>query len=115
MKSEKATIKKMWIGLIVLALLSPVGIILPDKFKAGSAWGEWGPDEIGKMVGYVPQGMKEVADLWAAPMPDYSFKGWEDKGLSMQSVAYVASAGVGVGIIGLLAFLFGKLAAKKEE
>ena len=80
MSNGNSTMKKMLLGLVVLALLSPVGVILPDMFKAGSAWGEWGPDEIGKMVGYVPQGMKNLADLWQAPMPDYSFKGWEEKG-----------------------------------
>jgi cobalt/nickel transport protein len=114
-KNERATIKKLWIGLIVLALISPIGIILPDMLKAGSAWGEWGSDEIQQMVGFVPQGMKKTADVWSAPMPDYSFKGWEGKGLGMQSVAYVVSAGVGIGMIGLVTFLFGKMTAKKEE
>ncbi len=106
--------KKMLLGLVVLALLSPVGVILPDIFKAGSAWGEWGPDEIGKMVGYVPQGMQKVADIWQAPMPDYAFKGWEEKGLGMLSLAYVISAAVGMGIIGGIAMLFGKIVNKKE-
>jgi cobalt/nickel transport protein len=115
MTSENATIRKMWIGLIVLALLSPLGIILPDKFKAGSAWGEWGPDEIGKMAGYIPQGMKKVADIWSAPMPDYSFTGWDQMGLGMQSLAYIVSAGVGIGIIFIVTLLFGRLAARKEE
>jgi cobalt/nickel transport protein len=115
MKNESQIIKHLWIGLIVLALLSPIGIILPDKFKAGSAWGEWGSDEIQQQVGFVPQGMKETADIWSAPLPDYSFKGWEEKGLGMQSVAYIVSAGVGIGIIGLITVFFGRFAAKKEE
>ena len=114
MRNEISTMKKMLLGLVVLALLSPVGVILPDIFKAGSAWGEWGPDEIGKMVGYVPQGMQKVADIWKAPMPDYAFKGWEEKGLGMLSLAYVISAAVGMGIIGGIAMLFGKIVNKKE-
>lgn len=114
MSNGNSTMKKMLLGLVVLAILSPVGVILPDMFKAGSAWGEWGPDEIGKMVGYVPQGMKKLADLWQAPMPDYSFKGWEEKGLCMQSLAYVISAVVGMGIISAITLLFGKIMNKKE-
>ena len=29
-----------------LALLSPLGLILPRIMNAGAAWGEWGVDEI---------------------------------------------------------------------
>ncbi len=114
MSNTTSTIKKMWLGLMVLALLSPVGIIIPDKFHAGSAWGEWGTDEIQKMVGFVPQGMQKVADIWQAPMPDYSFKGWEEKGFGMLSLAYVISAAVGIGIIAAIALLFGKIVNQKE-
>jgi len=114
MSNGMSTTKKLWIGLVVLALLSPVGIIIPDKFKAGSAWGEWGTDEIQKMVGFVPQGMQKLADIWQAPMPDYAFKGWEEKGLGMLSLAYVISAAVGISIITAITMLFGKIVNKKE-
>ena len=114
MSNTTSTMKKMFLGLVVLALLSPVGIIIPDKVKAGSAWGEWGTEEIQKMVGFVPQGMQKLADIWKAPMPDYSFKGWEEKGIGMQSLAYVISAAMGMGIIGGIALLFGKIVNKKE-
>lgn len=50
--------KKLWIGLIILALLTPLGIILPEKFKAGGAWGEWGPEALEKLIGYVPAGLR---------------------------------------------------------
>jgi cobalt/nickel transport protein len=114
--SEKiSTIKKMWIGLAVLALLSPIGIIIPDMFKAGSAWGEWSPDEIGKRVGYVPLGMKKLADLWQAPMPDYAFRGWDSMGLGMLSLAYILSALVGISVIGGVALIIGKMLKPKEQ
>jgi cobalt/nickel transport protein len=114
MSNGMSTTKKLWIGLIVLALLSPIGIIIPDTVKAGSAWGEWGTNEIQKMVGFVPQGMQKLTDIWSAPMPDYAFKGWEEKGLGMQSLAYVISAAVGMGIISAITLLFGKIVNKKE-
>jgi cobalt/nickel transport protein len=114
MSKGTSTIKKMWIGLVVLAIISPIGIILPDKFQAGSAWGEWGTDEIQKMVGFIPQGMQKVADIWQAPIPDYAFKGWDQMGLGMLSLAYVISAAVGIGIIVAITMLFGKMVKKKE-
>jgi hypothetical protein len=30
--------KKLWIGLAIMALLTPLGIYLPKKFNAGDAW-----------------------------------------------------------------------------
>jgi hypothetical protein len=102
-------INKLWIGLGVLIVLSPLGLILPDRFKAGSAWGEWGADEM------VPQGLKKLSELWNSPMPDYAFKGWEEKGLQYLSVAYIVSAIVGIGIIILVVMGIGKLLTRKDD
>lgn len=107
-------ITKFWIGLAILVVLSPLGLIIPDYFKAGSAWGEWGPDEIQKLVGYVPKGLNKLSSLWNAPMPDYSFKGWEEKGLVHLSFAYIISAIVGIAIISGLAWFIGKILTKKK-
>lgn len=115
MSEKMSTIKKMWIGLAVLVILSPIGIIIPDKFNAGSAWGEWGSDEISEMVGYIPQGMQKLADLWSAPMPDYAFKGWDSMGLGMLSLGYILSAVIGVTVIYVTFLLIGKMLKPKEE
>jgi len=109
------TVTKFWIGLGCLVVLSPLGLILPDRFKAGSAWGEWGADEMEKLVGYVPQGLKRLSEVWHAPMPDYALKGWEEKGLAHLSFAYILSAIVGVTLIALIIWLLGKLLVKKSE
>ena len=106
---------KLWIGLGVLIILSPLGLILPEHFKAGSAWGEWEADEMQKLVGYVPRGLKKLSDLWNAPMPDYAFKGWEEKGLPYLSFAYIVSAIVGIGIITLVVWGIGKLLTSKDD
>jgi hypothetical protein len=108
----KITIK-LWIGMAILIILSPIGLILPQHFKAGSAWGEWGVDEMQKLVGYIPQGFKKLSNLWNAPMPDYAFKGWEEKGVSHLSFAYVISAIIGIGITVLVVIGIGKLLTKK--
>jgi len=107
-------ITKLWIGLAVLVILSPLGLIIPDHFKAGDAWGEWGADEMQKLVGYVPKGLEKLSDLWKAPMPDYAFKGWEEKGLPHLSFAYIVSAILGIAIITIVVLLLGKLLTKSE-
>ncbi len=106
---------KFWIGMAVLVILSPLGLILPEHFKAGSAWGEWGADEMRELVGYIPQGLEKLSSLWNAPIPDYAFKGWEEKGLSYLSFAYIISAIVGIGITIIVVMALGKLLAKKGD
>lgn len=106
---------KLWIALGICILLSPLGLILPDRFKAGSAWGEWGADEMDKLVGYVPQGLKQLSGVWNAPMPDYAFKDWERKGLTHLSFAYIVSAILGVALVALAAWLIARALAKKGE
>jgi len=106
---------KFLIGIAVLVILSPLGLILPAHFKAGGAWGEWGADEMQKLVGYVPEGLAKLSSLWGAPMPDYAFKGWEEKGLSHLSFAYIISAILGIGIIVLVMIGIGKLLSKKDD
>ena len=108
-------ITKCWVGLAVLVALSPLGLLLPEHFKAGSAWGEWGADEMQKLVGYVPRGLEKISGLWNAPMSDYAFRGWQEKGLSHLSLAYIVSAIVGIGIIVLVMIGIGKLLSKKGD
>ncbi len=106
--------KKLWIGLIVLAFLSPLGIILPEKFKAGDAWGEWAPRTLEKMLGYVPEGLKKTADFWKAPIPDYNF-GREGASMGMQIMSYIISGFLGILICGLLIYVILRFLAKREE
>lgn len=107
-------ITKFWIGLGVLIILSPLGLLLPEHFKANAAWGEWGADEMQKLVGYIPRGLEKLSSLWSAPIPDYAFKGWEDKGLLNLSFAYVISAILGIGLTVLVVIGIGRLLSKKE-
>lgn len=107
--------RKLWIGLAVLVLVSPLGLILPARFGAGSAWGEWSADELDKMVGYVPGGMDRVADLWHAPMPDYAFRGQESTPLHTLSFSYILSAVIGVVIVVALTLLLGRRLARRES
>ena len=81
-------------GLIIaLICLSPLGLL-----ATGTAWGEWGTDEIssvvtgGNALGFVPKGM-ENGFRFSTLMPDYSVQGLPD------SFGYILSAVAGVAIL----------------
>jgi cobalt/nickel transport protein len=106
--------KKLWIGIGILALLSPLGLILPALFGAGGAWGEWGIDTIQKIVGFVPEGMKRLADSGKAPLPGYAVPG-QSKGLVYESFGYLVSAVIGIALAAFVMFLLAKLLLRKKK
>ena len=110
----KAT-AKLWMGIVVLIILSPLGLIIPAHFKAGSAWGEWSAGEIRKLVGYAPGGLERLSSLWKAPMPGYAFKGWESKGQGNLSFAYIISALAGTAAVVMVMVFIGKMLARKDK
>lgn len=107
-------LNKFWIGMLILIALSPFGLILPRYFNSGSAWGEWGKEEIRKLVGYIPRGLEKISNLWNAPFPNYIFKGWEEKPLGHLSLAYILSAIIGVIICVSVVLILGKFLSKKK-
>jgi len=101
------TITKLRLLIIVLAILTPVGLMLPEYFKAGGAWGEWGSDEIKELIGYIPRGLAKLSALWSAPIPDYSFKGCGG------NIGYILSAIIGIMITVGIVYLAGKILGRK--
>jgi len=108
------TTTKLWIGLAILIILSPLGLFLPEHFKAGDAWGEWGAEGVKELVGYIPQGLEKISSLWSAPISDYAFKGWEEKPLVNLSIAYIVSALIGILVCIGVVFLLGKFLSRKD-
>ncbi len=106
--------KKTLVILAVLALLSPLGIILPEQFKAGDAWGEWSTETLQELVGFVPEKLKETAGLWQAPIPDYNL-GDETSSFTVQALSYVLSGAIGIVLCILVLFGLSKLLVKKKE
>jgi hypothetical protein len=107
-------IKKLWIGIGILALLSPLGLILPALFGAGGAWGEWGINTIQKIVGFVPEGMKRLVDHGKAPLPGYAVPG-QGKGLVSESFGYMLSAIIGIALVAAIMFLLVKMLVRKKN
>jgi cobalt/nickel transport protein len=106
--------KKLWLGLLIMALLSPLGILLPEKFNAVGAWGEWGTDQLDRLLGYVPEGIRKLADLWKAPIPDYNFGG-EGASMIIQVISYIASGMLGVLLCGLAVYALSRILKRNER
>jgi len=105
----------MKLGILVAALviLSPLGLILPYIFGAGSAWGEWSAEEINNLIGYMPEGLENLSSLWNSPLPDYAFKNSEGSSLVHLSFVYIISAVLGTIIIVITVWLIGYLLSGK--
>jgi cobalt/nickel transport system permease protein len=72
--------RPLWIGLAVLMILTPLGLL-----ATAEAWGEWGPGDFASdnatiaaqslhhaAPSQAPQGMQRLASIWTAPIPDYA-------------------------------------------
>ena len=106
---------RFWIALLVLALLTPIGLYLPEIYKAGSAWGEWGLAEVKSMVGYVPAGMERESGRWKAPLPDYAPPGHENASLHRLGVYYILSAIAGIAACGAGGYLLTRWMGRRKR
>lgn len=100
------SLKPLWAALGVMILLTPLGLLAP-----GTAWGEWGAQELQQMgLGFVPEGLETLSGLWPAPFPDYAIPGWGAR------VGYLVSAIAGIGLIlGITWVLYRVLGTKKTR
>jgi cobalt/nickel transport protein len=105
--------RKLIIGLLILALLSPLGLILPSIFRSGEPFGESSLKQVEKGVGYTPEGMKKDEKIWKAPVKDYAL-GKEDKPAWEKSIIYIGSGLLGIGIIALGTFWLNKIYKNNE-
>lgn len=96
-------------GLAVLAILTPLG-----SLAAGTAWGEWGTDELATVLGYIPQGIEQASSWWTAVFPDYSMS-FLGQGEIPGKVGYFLSAVFGSGLIYLTMSLYGKILLKADS
>ncbi len=107
------TLKKLWIAIGIIILLSPLGLIVPALLGAGGAWGEWGAQEFKKLIGYIPEGMQRLAHIWKSPLRDYAVPG-QGQGLAHRSLGYVLAALVGVAIAAVVAYVLARLLGRKD-
>jgi hypothetical protein len=108
------TTKKLWLGIGLLLVLTPLGISVPKWFGAGGAWGEWGIEEIQKMTGFVPEGMKRLAGKWKAPLSDYAVFG-QGQGPAREGLGYLAAGLIGIAVCAGIVYLLAKLLARGNK
>ena len=103
--SKNGRIWLLWGALGVIALVSPIGLL-----ASGTAWGEWGIDELKQMgLGIVPEGIENLSGWWPAPLPDYGFS-------RMGAViGYIISAILGILMISLLLWMLGRWIIKNNS
>jgi len=106
--------QKLWIGLAVMALISPLGVILPQKLNSVGAWGEWDVETLQRMLGYVPEGMRRMANLWNAPVGGYNFSD-EHAALVTKVISYVLSGMIGLVAAAVIMYVISRLVLKNER
>lgn len=95
-------IKPLYIIIGILALATPLGLL-----ATGTAWGEWGVEEVESLVGFIPKGMESSINF-TSPISDYSISSLGE------FFSYVLSALLGVILIVILFKVFAKLFFKKK-
>jgi hypothetical protein len=106
--------RKLWIGLGVMALLSPLGLILPQKMNSGGAWGEWDAETLKQMLGYVPEGLMRMADVWVAPIKGYGM-GDAQTALWVKMAFYIVCGLIGLALVAIVMYAISKLVLKNER
>lgn len=67
MKPASKPLRWLWASFAALILLTPLGIL-----AKGTAWGEWGAQEMRTRLGFVPAGLEKAGALWSASIPNYA-------------------------------------------
>ncbi len=98
-----ARTRALWVGLAILAVLSPLGLL-----AAGTAWGEWAPEEVQALTGFVPEGLQSLSQTWNAPLPGYSIPG-----LGPVS-GYILSAMAGMALVVLAIWVVGAAIGRRQ-
>ncbi|ADL53935.1 cobalt transporter CbiM [Clostridium cellulovorans] len=101
-KGKAGKMAPLYIILGILILGSPLGLI-----AVGTAWGEWGTEEVKNLVGFTPKGMEEGIQ-YNSLIPDYNF------GFLKENIGYIISALVGVIIILIIFKVLSKVNMKKN-
>lgn len=97
---------RYWWVFAVMIVLTPLGLL-----GEGTAWGEWGAEDINGMLGYVPVGIQQSQSWWQAAFPDYTMSFLGEGGI-VGKAAYALSGAIGAGLVYFLILLYGKMLVK---
>ena len=113
-ENKKPISKKFSFVIVLLALLSPMGIILPSIFNSKGAWGEWNGEEMNQIAGFIPKGFEKFATIWKPLFPDYSIPLLNSSNFVFELIFYIASGFIGI-VIFFALFRAIKFFLKKVE
>jgi hypothetical protein len=102
-------LRNLLIVLAVMIVVVPIGLL-----AVGTAYGEWGAEELEGLVGFIPAGLESVSRTWTAPVPNYALPSLEGSFLNL-SLAYWLSAIVGVVLSGGLLILIGRAITRSSK
>ena len=106
--------RKILVILLFLCLITPVGILLPMVFNTGDAWGEWSAQTLKELTGKVPKGLAKYADIWNAPLTEYSINN-KDKSVIHRSGYYIVSGIAGATITYIVMLFISGLIVRNEK
>lgn len=113
-KSRPSPARRLTVVVAVLVLLIPLGVFLPRMFGAGSAWGEWSADELGKTLGFVPKGIEALGNLWAkAPFAGYAV--FSGNGLLSTTAGYLFAGLIGILFVVAVSYLLGRVLVSRGQ
>lgn len=102
-RNEEKNSKAVTVLLGILIAATPLGLL-----AEGTAWGEWGADEIAATgAGYTPSGMLKGFSFNAL-LPDYSVSGLPD------AFGYILSAVIGAALLIIIFKLIGNISGNKK-
>lgn len=114
------TVRPLWIGLALLLVLTPLGIL-----AAGTAWGEWSARDFSsresrRMIANAsrnipppvdpPTGLERLSSVWTAPFPQYA-----PSFVRRPALGYALSAMFGSGAIGLISLIAGSWVTRRKN
>jgi cobalt/nickel transport system permease protein len=105
MKPAARPMRWLWAGLAGLVLLTPIGVL-----AQGTAWGEWGAEELKAAIGYVPAELGRLGGLWTAAIPDYA-----PASIGNPLVGYLAAGALGAALVVGITLLVGRLLALRDK
>jgi cobalt/nickel transport system permease protein len=106
-------IRSVGTAYVAAAVLAPLGLIAP-----GFAYGEGGPEDLQKELGYIPDGLQNLAELFSAPFKDYNlplpFFDSADAPLWHTALGYEIAGILGILLVGLVLWGIGSVLLRPD-
>jgi hypothetical protein len=107
-RSVDRLLRNLLIALAILIIAVPVGFL-----AGGTAYGEWGAEELKGLVGFIPAGFASLSSIWSAPIPSYALPSQGGTFLDVSLVHWL-SAVIGVILSAGVIILIGRVLTRNN-